>query len=198
MTEKQVKKSSAKVFMPASSNGTVDWNGLLDQFAADDGTMLFVKKRVRVRLAPFEDPTRIFLPVRNFYQGKESTKYVCKVYYLEAKEGTSPVRAMLLSKRDVRAILQLQIEGWEIFDAELGHALALVRTGEGQQSNVTVTPSPKVRPLNEEELAELEEFDLDAAGETYSTLQERRAAQGNGNGKKARSDEETQEEEDYN
>lgn len=195
MTEKPSVKprASAKAAIPTVASSSTDWNALLDQFAAGDGEVLFIKKRVRVRLAPFEDPNRIFIPVKNIYRGKVSTKYMVKVLYLEASEGSSPYRALLLSKRDIRMILQLQMEGWELFDAEAGHAISLTRTGSGTDSQVSVSPSPKVRPITEEELTELEEFDIDAAGARYSKAQEDRAAAG-GNGPQAEEDDEG----DYN
>lgn len=201
MTEKVAKKvvkPSAQAAVPSPANGAVDWNNLLDQFAAGTGEVLFIKKRIRVRLAPFEDPSQIFLPVKNIYRGKTSVKYVAKVLYLDAPENSSPYRALLLSKRDIRAIIQLQIEGWEIFDAETGHALSITKTGEGQQSMVTVTPSPRPRPLNEEELADLEEFDLEAAAASYSKAQEDRAASGGNGGGKPSGEEAEVEEDDYN
>lgn len=197
MTEKQVvkPKASAKAAIPTVASSSTDWNALLDQFAAGDGEVLFIKKRVRVRLAPFDDPNRIFIPVKNIYRGKVSTKYMVKVLYLEATEGSSPYRALLLSKRDIRTILQLQMEGWELFDAEAGHAISLTRTGSGTDSQVSVSPSPKTRPLSEEELTELEEFDIDSAGARYSKAQEDRAAAGgNGNGRQT----EESDEDDYN
>lgn len=168
---------------------SVDWNSILNQFSGSGGTVLFLKGKTRCRFLPFEDPNKIFMPVDSIFRGNVRTKYIVKMWHLDAEEGQPKIRALLLSKRDIRGILQLQVEGWDLFDPKTGHAVALIKSGSGTNTSVNVSPSPKPVPIPQDILEEAEEMDLEEEARKFSENQHRRnesgddeESEGNGGG----------------
>lgn len=156
----------------------VDWNQILGQFEAGGGDVLYMKGKIRARILPFTNPNNIFYPVNSIFRGKTRTKYLLPIWHLDAKDEEKKVKAILLSKRDCRSIIQLQMESWELFDPKSGHAVSFSRSGTGTQSSVLVTPSPKEMPIPPEIFEEAAKFDVAKVGKSWSDYQAQKAAQG--------------------
>lgn len=156
----------------------VDWNSILNKFSGGGGTVLFLKGKTRCRFLPFEDPDKIFMPVDSIFRGNVRTKYIVKIWHLDAEEGQPRIRALLLSKRDIRGILQLQVEGWDLFDPKTGHAVALIKSGSGTNTSVNVSPSPKPVPIPQDVLDEADEMDLEEEARQFTANQHRRNESG--------------------
>lgn len=192
------------------NSAQVDWNDLLNQFESTGGQVLFMKGKIRVRFFPFDDPKKIFFPVESIFRGKVRTKYVAKVWYLDAGKGESEpnpnesrVRALLLSKRDCRSVIQFQLEGWDLFNSTEGHAISFIKSGTGTNSSVNLSPSPKPLPIPEDVMTEGEEFDMEEVVSSWNAYQRQKAEEATSSGdakatgSKDGSKEENDEEEDY-
>lgn len=148
---------------------TVNWGAMLDGFKGDNSPVLFLKQRLRARLMPFSDPNKIFYPVDTFYRGKQRTKYLVKIQNLDDED--RPIRALLLTRTVVKSILSQAIEGWDLFSAENGHGIILVKSGTGKNTETQLSVSPKALPISEEMLKAAEELDMEKAAQEFSQRQ---------------------------
>lgn len=167
------------------------WDKVLESLQGGDTNFIFIKPgRTRVRLLRDKDGD-FFREVESTFRNRTRTKYMLLAYSpdVEAEEGSSIVKGLLLSKTAFRGAVTLQAEGYELFDPEEGYGLTIVRTGSGLDTDYTVLPSKKPILVPESVLSELEETDLGKVAKAYIEFSASRSS-----GSTETSDDEEQEE----
>ena len=169
------KKKRRKALNPDELN----WDSIMAGFAGQ-GDVLFIKDTLKVRNLPVYSVDEIFVPVDSFYNGNKSTKYLMPVWWADAPEGGSPIRAVLLTTKLVRAIGALaKDDEYGLFDPVNGVALTIIKSGQGQQSTVQINPGRKAVPIPDEVLEFYDDFDIIEVAKTFSEQQARRNSEQN-------------------
>ena len=181
----------------------IDWGDMVEKFAGASGDVMFLKAgKTRFRLLPpLKDgeitASDLFVPVDSVYRGNVSTKFLATVWATD-----SPIEhhvcTVLLSQKQVRQLLQLQMEDdYELYDLDEGHGISAIKTGERQQTSVNFLPSSKEVYVPDEVLENLEKFDVAAVADQFTKAQHERNSEDNEEddkpkrrGKKRRSDDE--------
>jgi hypothetical protein len=147
------------------------WQSLLDSVSTGiGGEFFFVKSpKTTMRLLCFQDnPLEFYAPVESYFRGKQKTKFIIFGHIISTEgQGAKPlsddwktkVAPIVITKTALKAILTLLAEGYELFDPEEGHAIKIIKSGSGTDTDYTATPSRDPYPVDVSSL-EMPEGDL--------------------------------------
>lgn len=157
---------------PAPPRGGVDFAALLDQLKASSlSDFIFLKEgRTKVRLLVKDE--LYYLPVASEYKGRQKTKYAI----LAVLQGEDVIKALIAPKTVLTAILNLEVEGFPVFDPEEGHGVVIKRSGSGFDTDYSVTASPKMVEVSDEVIDKLDGVTLHDMVAKYERYQATRAA----------------------
>jgi len=164
------KKPAASKSRKADDDEEPDWEELLNQLNTAGGEVQFLKDgRTQLKLV-LEDPDNkrsFYTESTRVYRGERRSKFLIRA--IMVKLDPPAVKAVSVGKGVLKAIFQLLVEGYDLFDPEEGHGLTIVKRGSGLETSYNVMPSPKPVPSPDfvdldgtlEEIAErLEESDV--------------------------------------
>lgn len=157
---------------PVPPRPAVDFGALLDQLKASSlSDFIFLKEgRTKVRLLVRDE--LYYLPVASEYKGRQKTKYAM----LAVLQGEDAVKALIAPKTVLTAILNLEVEGFPVFDLDEGHGVVIKRSGTGFDTDYSVTASPKQVEVSEETRELLGNVTLHDMVAKYERYQASRAA----------------------
>lgn len=139
-------------------SGTDFWQQFSDSLDKDRKHIYVKDQPVMVRLVHQVTSLPPVEPVFSTYMGNETKQYMLHAIELdEMKEGNPTVKGLVLKTKAMKEVTRLITEGYDLFSASEGHALKIVRQGQGRDQKYIVTPSPKASPLTEAALDALEE-----------------------------------------
>lgn len=148
------------------------WSNLLDQLQKGGGDFLFLKPgKHHLRLVQPPKGERPFLEVKTHYRGKPRTKYM--VLVVDMDEDEKKIRGALLARTAWQGIVSLLAEGFELFDADNGYGVTVIRSGSGLNTEYSVLPSRKPVPLPNE-VRNQETPSLADTAQAYLEMQKKR------------------------
>jgi hypothetical protein len=152
----------------------VNWEDLRATLLGGGETQfLFLKAgRTPLRLLWPEDADAPFVSVKAYYQGRVRQRWAAAAFRPQEPQA---IKAAILPKSVAQAILDLLIEGYELFDMEKGHGITVIRTGLGLETSYNVVASRDPVPVPPETRAALKAFSLHAAAGAYEQMQEARS-----------------------
>lgn len=145
---------------------SVDWGQVLDQLATSaSGPFFFVKaNKTKLRLICLEEDERnFFCPATTYFKGKPKEKMIMFAIVLGTDKGelsekwVDKIVPVVVTKTALQGIISILADGYDLFSAEGGHGITIIRSGTGTDTTYNVLPSPQPVPidLNQYEAPEL-------------------------------------------
>ena len=141
--------------MTSKREYTVDkskWQEKLDEIDKSDGGIYVFpqvgRTRVRLLLAPESEPETFYHPVIRMFRGKEKTQYMAPCIVLgENDKWNMEVKYINMNKTVFKGVLTILAGGDYDLLSPTGHAIEIVRTGEGFNTQYSVVPSKDPIPV---------------------------------------------------
>ena len=140
------------VAIEAPKPGTQEYyQALLDELNKKGGEAEFYylqKGRNKIRMLPEFAQVGIFYKVvmRSWQGGEPKPKYIIKALVWSDRSTRPEVKGIVLPKTVITQIAGLLAEGYDLF-SPAGHAISVLKEGEGLQTNYSVIASPKPVPI---------------------------------------------------